>query len=118
MIRSVVTGIIETNWTDLYAVLVWVSVLLSVCWMIQMREDPANTDLPEWDLRLRRAGIFMVVAGLIVSVLFGGSQGWTPWPPMVLIVFGFDFYLAAAIYSGYHRTQVRQVRRTWSARSH
>ena len=108
MIGKSIDYLNEINFTDVYAVLVWAAVLLAVAWMILMKDDPANSGLPEWDLRLRRAGIFIMVAGFIVSVLFGGNQGWTPWPPMVLIVFGFDFYLAAAIFTGYRRAKLRQ----------
>lgn len=102
-----INGVIDADWTDIYAVQVWVGVLLAVAWMNMMRDDPANARLPEWDLRLRRAGVLTMVAGFLLSVLFGGSQRWTPWPPMVLISFGFDFYLASAIFTTRHRARIR-----------
>lgn len=96
----------DTNWTDFYAVLVWASVLLAVSWVILLAEDPANNGLPEWDLRLRRFGVIVMVAGFLLSVLVGGDKAWTPWWPMVLIIFGFDFYLAAAIFTGRRRARM------------
>lgn len=107
MLGRAVDFVIEWDWTALYAVFVWAAVLLAVTWTISMKDDPANFGLPEWNLRLRRTGILLMVGGFLISVLFGGSQGWTPWPPMVLIVFGFDFYLATALLTGWQRTRLR-----------
>jgi hypothetical protein len=42
----------------------------------------------------------------MISVLFGGQMKWVPWPPMILIVFGFVFYLSAAIFTGQRRTRI------------
>ena len=106
MIGGTMNWILSTNWSDPFTILVWIGVLLAVVWTIMMRDDPANDGLPEWDLRLRRAGILTMVFGLSISVLFGNSQGWTPWPPMILVVVGFDFYLAAALLTSKPRVRM------------
>jgi peptidoglycan/LPS O-acetylase OafA/YrhL len=107
--RSVVEYLIDNDFTALYAVLVWAGVMLAVAWVIMMRDDPANSGLPEWDLRMRRAGIVTMVAGFILSVLFGGNQQWAPWPTMIVVVLGFDFYLASAILTQRHRVKIRDA---------
>lgn len=106
MIGKTVNFLIEQNYTDIYAVLVFACVLLAVAWSILMRDDPANTMLPQWDLRLRRIGVMITVAGFMISVLFGGRMGWVPWPPAVLIVLGFVFYLSAAIFTSQRRMRI------------
>lgn len=107
MTARVVGYLIDGDFTALYAVLVWIAVVLALVWTILMHDDPANAGLPEWDLRLRRTGVLLMVAGFILSVLFGGNQGWAPWPTMLLIVFGFDFYLASAIFTLSRRKRIR-----------
>lgn len=106
MIGRAINFIIEFDWTALYAVIVWIGVLLAVAWVILMEKDPANEHLPVWELRFRRFGIYVMVGGFLLSVLFAGNQGWTPWPPMLVIAFGFDAFLGAAILSTVHRTKL------------
>lgn len=103
------TWILDSNWADTFTILVWIGVLLAVAWTIHMRVDPANDGLPEWDLRLRRFGVLTMVFGFLICVLFGHSQGWTPWPPMVLIALGFDFYLAAALVTKKRRSKAQRL---------
>lgn len=106
MIGRAVNFVIEWDWTAVYALMVWTGVLLALAWTILMPNDPANADLPEWDLRLRRTGVLVMVAGFLLTVLFGGDQGWKPWPPMLVIALGFDFYLAAAIFTAKRRARL------------
>jgi hypothetical protein len=42
-------------------------------------------------------------------VLFGGNQQWAPWPTMIVVVLGFDFYLASAILTQRHRVKIRDA---------
>jgi hypothetical protein len=107
MIARALGFLLDYDWTAVHAVLVWAGVLLAVAWLSLMREDPANAGLPEWDLRLRRVGVVIVVAGFLIAVLFGGERLWTPWPPMVIVAFGFDFYLAATIFTVRRRARLR-----------
>lgn len=99
---------LERDFTELYAVLVWAAVMLAVTWSILLREDPANKGLPDWDLRLRTIGVAIIVFGLLLSVLFGGDRRWAPWPTMLVVAFGVDFYLAAAIFTGRRRHKLRK----------
>lgn len=103
MISRTLAYLMNGDFTATYAVLVWCGVFLAVGWVILMREDPANRGLPEWDLRLRRGGILFMVAGLLLTVLYGGDQGLAPWPTMLVTVFGFDFYMGAALITASRR---------------
>lgn len=103
MTARMMAYLIDSDFTATYAVLVWIGVFLAVGWAILMREDPANRGLPEWDLRLRRSGIIIMVAGFLLTVLFAGDQGWAPWPTMLLTIFGFDFYMGAALITASRR---------------
>lgn len=98
--------ILSADYTTPYQILVWIGVILAVIWTGKMRDDPANAALPEWDRTLRRAGVYIMAGGLLVTVLFGGDRAWAPWPPMLIIVFGFDFYFAASIGSLYLRERM------------
>lgn len=89
--------ILKTDLTVPYAVLVWAGMLLSVWWLIVMRNDPTNRGVPEWHLRIRRTGTILITIGFMLTVLFGGDLAWTPWPPMLLVALGFDVYLAGSI---------------------
>lgn len=98
----------DTDFTVSYAVMVWAGVLLALAWAITMHTDPANANLPEWDQRFRRIGVIIMISGFIASVLFGGDKAWAPWPTMLIVIFGFDFYLAAAIFSIRQRLKIRE----------
>ena len=111
MTTKVVDYFIENDFTAAYAVLVWIGVMLAVAWIKTMGDDPANKGLPEWDRRLRRVGIIIMLVGFLLSVLFGGDQKWAPWPTHIIIALGFDFYLAAALLTARHRAKIaEQVR--------
>lgn len=110
MTARIVSLALDADLTAAYACIVWIGVMLSVVWTILMSDDPANAGLPKWDLRLRRIGVITMAFGFILSVLFGGDQGWAPWPTMLIIAFGFDFYMAAAIMTSHRRTEIRKMR--------
>lgn len=107
MTARIIEYLLGADLTAAYAVLVWIGVLLAVAWSILMKDDPANHMRPVWELRLRRAGVIIMVGGFLLTVLFGGEQRWAPWPPMLIIVFGFDFYLAAATLTSARRAKMR-----------
>ncbi len=93
------------DFTALYMVLVWLSALLAVAWMAAMRSDPALWNLPPWHLNMRRAGILITEGGLLTSVLFGNELHWTPWPPMVAVVFGLNVYMTSMILTSRERAK-------------
>lgn len=47
-----------------------------------------------------------MMMGFLLSVLFGGDRKWVPWPTSVLVIAGFDFFLASAIYIVKRRTKL------------
>src|SRR4051812_32010934 len=94
---SVLAEIRNYDFSDIYASLVWIAAALGVGWTGTIWTDPANLHCAKWTLHMRRLGMLVSVAGLLVSVLFGGSMGWVPWPPMVIVVAGLNFYLAGSI---------------------
>lgn len=89
-----------------FAVLVWVSVLLTVAWIATIERDPANKDIPHWKLLGRRLGLIVTEFGLLSSVLFGEDLKWTVWPPMFLVVVGLVLYLSASLSAAYQRIRV------------
>lgn len=109
MTARIIETILGADLTAPYAVLVWIGVILALIWAILMADDPANAGLPEWDLRLRRTGVIIMLFGMLLTVLFGGNQAWAPWPTSLITAFGFDFYLASAILTARHRSKLRDT---------
>ncbi len=71
--------------------------------MALMNDDPTHKALPAWQRRSSRFGVGIMIGGFLVTVLFGGERAWAPWPPMVIIIIGFDLYIASAIWTSKHR---------------
>lgn len=106
MTTGTIDYLLSQDTTAFYAVLVWVGAFETVAWAILMHADPANANIPARDLRLHRWGILIMLMGFLASVLLGGRQAWAPWPTMLLVAFGFDFYIGVSIYTIVRRVNV------------
>lgn len=108
MTTNAIDYLVNLDMTVFYAVLVWIGAFLTVTWAILMRADPANGPdrVHHVDLRLHRWGILIMLAGFLASVLLGGRQAWAPWPTMLIVIFGFDFYIAVSIFTVVRRAKV------------
>lgn len=99
MLDHLIKFVLGADLTTPYTILVWIAAILAVALMALTYEDPANRFASKIEQQLRRVGMLVLIGGLLSTVLFGGSQGWTPWPPMILVVLGLDLHLAGVIMS-------------------
>lgn len=104
--KHVEAYLLSIDLTDIYAILVWAGALLGVAWMMMMSKDPANEHIAPWHIHARKLGLVMLIGGFMTAALFGDSQKWVPWPPVVLAALGLDVYLAAAVHATRQRIKI------------
>ena len=51
----------------------------------------------DWLFWVRRTSVFIMLGALCLSVVYGHSNRWDPWPPILLFLAAFDVYLLAQI---------------------
>lgn len=64
-------------------------------WYMQIASNCSHEPRIVWCAR--RFGVFLIAASLLWSVVFAYYRVWQPWPPYVLLLFGLNLALLAAI---------------------
>ena len=66
--------------------------IVLVLWQIKVADCVDRLRYPQKDswFRIRRAAMFIKIGALCWGVVYGYSNRWTPWPPMVLFLAAFD----------------------------
>jgi hypothetical protein len=82
-----------------FQMLVTIAVVL-VLWQIKLAYciDGIRYPKRDWLFSVRRASVFIEMIALCWGVAYGHSNGWAPWPPMLLFLVAFDVSVAAQIF--------------------
>lgn len=82
-----------------FQVLVFASIFL-VFWQIDVAkklDDLRNNETDRLAFRMRRDAMFAKLMALCWTVIYSAVREWQPWPPIVLFLAAFDWYIIANI---------------------
>lgn len=83
----------------IFQMLVAAAIVL-VLWHIKVADCLDRVRFPRKDLwfRIRRASMFVTLGALCWGVVYGYSNRWTPWPPVIVFLAAFDVSVLMQIF--------------------
>lgn len=76
-----------------------IAAIFLVLWQIKVADclDGMRYSSKDWWFRIRRGSMFIKLGALCWGVVYGYSNHWTPWPPVILFIAAFDVCVLAQV---------------------